>query len=119
MTCLIWILLTITIMRTHTRGTLHTCINYFECKYGVLFEALPYIVYIRERYFFSLLRTFKKSTKNFEVYVDSQKGAPRFRGKIDNKCATPNMIFSVTYYLDLCNAIFLFFIFNIYCISHI
>ena len=39
-----------------------------------------YIVYIRERYCFSLVCTFQKAIKNFEVNVDSQKGAPRFRG---------------------------------------
>jgi hypothetical protein len=37
-----------------------------------------YIVYIRERYYFSLVCTFK-AIKNFEVKVDALKGTPRFR----------------------------------------
>jgi hypothetical protein len=43
----------------------------------VLFKALACIIYIRERYFFSLVCTFKKATKNFEVKVDEQKRGPR------------------------------------------
>ena len=39
---------------------------------GVLFEALAYIVYIRERYNFPLVCTLKKAIKNFEVKVDVQ-----------------------------------------------
>ena len=38
-----------------------------------------YIVYRRERYYFSLVCTFKKAIKNFVVKVDVLKGAPRFR----------------------------------------
>ena len=30
--------------------------------------------------------TFRKAIKNFEVKVDVQKGALRFKGKFDNKC---------------------------------
>ena len=41
-----------------------------------------YIVYIRERYCFSLVCTFKKVIKNFEVKVDVQKGPLRFKGKL-------------------------------------
>ena len=41
-----------------------------------------YIIYIRERYYFSLVCTFNKAIKNFEVKVDVQKGALRFREKI-------------------------------------
>ena len=38
-----------------------------------------YIVYIRERYQFSLVRTLRKAIiKNFKAKVDVQKGAPRF-----------------------------------------
>jgi hypothetical protein len=38
-------------------------------------------VYIRERYYFSLVRTFKEAIDNIELKVDIQKGAFRFRGK--------------------------------------
>ena len=48
----------------------------------MLFEALVYIVYIKESYIFSLVCTFKKTTKNFEVKVDVQKWALRFRGEM-------------------------------------
>ena len=41
---------------------------------GVLFEALPYIVYIRERHCFSLVRTSKNAIKFKMVKVDVQKG---------------------------------------------
>jgi hypothetical protein len=37
---------------------------------GVLFEALAYIIYKRERYYFSLVCTLKKAIKIFEVKVD-------------------------------------------------
>ena len=41
----------------------------------VLFETLVYIVYIRERYYFPLVHTFKKvNIKNFQLKVDVQKG---------------------------------------------
>ena len=53
---------------------------------GVSYVALVYIVYIRERYcFFSLVSTSKKAFKLYEVKVDVQKGALKFREKIDNK----------------------------------
>ena len=45
------------------------------------------IVYIKERYCFSLVCTFKNIVKHFEVEVKSQKGVLRFRGKFDIKCA--------------------------------
>ena len=44
-----------------------------------------YIVYIRERYSFSLVCTSKNSIKFYEVKVDVQKGALSFREKIDNR----------------------------------
>ena len=49
---------------------------------------LLYIVYKRERYYFSLVCTFTKPFKNFEVIVDSQKGALRFRISFGNRCAS-------------------------------
>ena len=51
----------------------------------MLFEVFAYIVYIRERYCFYVVCTFKEAIKNVGVKVDLQKGAPRFRGKIDNR----------------------------------
>ena len=45
-----------------------------------------YIVYIRERYHFSLVRTSKLGSIVFEVKIELQNGALRFREKIDNKC---------------------------------
>ena len=45
-------------------------------KKGVLIEALPCIIYIRERYWFSLVCTFENAIKKFGVNVDlEQKGA--------------------------------------------
>jgi hypothetical protein len=40
----------------------------------VLFEALAYIVYIRERHGFFVVWTFKEIIQKFEVKVDAQKG---------------------------------------------
>ena len=45
-----------------------------------------YIVYIRERYCFSLVCTFEKVVYLFKVKVDAQKGALRFRNFFDNRC---------------------------------
>ena len=42
---------------------------------GALFEALAYIMFIRERYSFSPVCTTKKAMKNFEVKEDMQKGS--------------------------------------------
>lgn len=36
---------------------------------GVLFEASIYIIHIRKRHYFSLVRTFRNAVKNFEVKV--------------------------------------------------
>ena len=47
-----------------------------------------YIVYIRERYYFSLVCTFKNAIKNSEVKIDVQKGASRIRENIDNRWTT-------------------------------
>jgi hypothetical protein len=41
---------------------------------GVLFEALPYKVYISERYYVSLVCKFKRVIKKFELNIDVQKG---------------------------------------------
>ena len=41
----------------------------------LLFEALVYIVFIREKYCFPLVHTFKKVIKNFKLKVDVQKGS--------------------------------------------
>jgi len=48
----------------------------------VLFEALTYIEYIRERYYFSIVCTSVKAIKNVEVKVDVQMGALGFREKL-------------------------------------
>jgi hypothetical protein len=45
---------------------------------GVLFETLVCIVYIRERHHFSLVCTFEKATKKFNLKVDVQKASQRF-----------------------------------------
>ena len=64
--------------------TLHTTYDLTWVQEGVLFETLVYIVYIRERYYFSLVCTFKKAIKNVEVKVDVQKGPLGFRRKAEN-----------------------------------
>jgi hypothetical protein len=46
---------------------------------GVLFEALAYIIYVRERYCSPLACAFTKAIANFEIKVDVQKGTLRFR----------------------------------------
>ena len=46
--------------------------NKRECKN---FEAIVYIIYKREGYSFSLMYTFEKAIKNFEVKIDVQKGS--------------------------------------------
>jgi hypothetical protein len=48
----------------------------------VLFGALAYIVYLRERYYFSIVCTFKKAIDIFEVKIDAQKGALRLEKKM-------------------------------------
>ena len=47
-----------------------------------------YIIYIRVRYCFSLVYTSKMAIKCYELKVDVQKGALRFRGKYDNRCVS-------------------------------
>ena len=47
----------------------------------VLFEALAYIIYVREGYYFSLVCTFKKVINNFILKVDVQKRTVGFRKK--------------------------------------
>lgn len=49
---------------------------------------LAYIVYMREGYYFSLVCTSRKAIIIFEVKVDVQKGALRFRGKFDKRFVT-------------------------------
>ena len=44
----------------------------------MIFEALAYIVYIREKVYFSLVCTFKKNIKNVKVNLDVQKGTLGF-----------------------------------------
>ena len=46
---------------------------------GIIFEALAYIANIREMCYFSIGCTYKKAIKYFEVKVDVQKWALRFR----------------------------------------
>ena len=48
-----------------------------------------YIVYIKERYLFSLVCTFRKAIKNFEAKVNVQNMALRFREQF-----TMNMLVS-------------------------
>ena len=50
--------------------TLHTMYELIWVLEGALFEALAYIIYIREMYNFSLVCTYKKAIKNFEWKVD-------------------------------------------------
>jgi len=46
-----------------------------------------YIVYVWEMYCFSLVCTFRKAIKNFEVKVNVQKvEALRLRARFDNRC---------------------------------
>jgi hypothetical protein len=52
------------------------------------FEALAYIVYMREGYSFSLVCTFSLIINNFEVKVDVQKGALRSTKQIHGRCAS-------------------------------
>ena len=47
-----------------------------------------YVVYVREGYYFSLVCRVNKAIENFELKVDVQKGALRFRRKIDNGFAS-------------------------------
>ena len=53
---------------------------------GVLYEALAYILYIREGYYFSLICTSERANNFFEVMVDVHKGFLRFREEIDYRC---------------------------------
>ena len=55
---------------------------------GVLCEALAYVIYIRERYYFSLVYISKKVVNFFEVKVDVQKGPLGFREFFYNNCAS-------------------------------
>jgi len=50
-------------------------------KEGVIFEALAYKTYIGERHCLSLVRMFKKTSKNIKVKVDVKKRALRFGEK--------------------------------------
>ena len=52
--------------------TFHTTYVLLWVWEGVLVEALAYITYTSERYYFSLVCTFKKVIKDFEVKVDVQ-----------------------------------------------
>jgi hypothetical protein len=56
----------------------------------VEFKAFAYIVYIRERYYFSLVSTFEKAIKNVEVTIDIQKVTKlKFEKTSDNRCGSP------------------------------
>ena len=55
---------------------------------GVLLKALAYIVYKRERNQFPIVCTFNKAINSFEVNIDSQKEARRFRETHGNSCAS-------------------------------
>ena len=45
-----------------------------------------YIVYMRERYYFSLVCTFEMVVNFFQVKVDVQKKVLRYTRKVDNIC---------------------------------
>lgn len=61
---------------------------------GILYKALPYIVYVRERYYYSLVSTFKEIIKTFSIKVDVQKGVLGFRDKFDkDMIISPNLCF--------------------------
>ena len=61
-----------------------------------------YIVYIRDRYYFSLVCTFRKAINFFEVKVDVQKGSLRFR----EKHLTIDVLFSSNYvFIHCCHVI--------------
>jgi hypothetical protein len=47
-----------------------------------MFEALAYIAYLIERYYFSLVCTSKKVVKTYDVKVDVQKGPQKFSGNL-------------------------------------
>jgi hypothetical protein len=55
---------------------------------GVLFEALTYIEYIRERFCFSSLCTLRKAIKNFDVMLNQQRRALKAKEKVDNRCVS-------------------------------
>ena len=54
----------------------------------VLLEAIVYILYTRERCYFSLVCNFTKRYWDLEVNVGVQKEALRIRVKLDNRCAS-------------------------------
>ena len=56
-----------------------------------------YIIYIRERHYFSPMWTFQKAIKNVEVKVDVQKGALSLRRKTDNRCTSSHFHPSFSY----------------------
>jgi hypothetical protein len=47
-----------------------------------LFEAIGYIIYIRERCCVSLVCTFRNTFKSYDVKVDIRKGSLKFREKL-------------------------------------
>jgi hypothetical protein len=66
----------------------HICTN-VSVRKGILFEALVYVLHLRERYYFSLVCIFKKVIiLFFEVKVDVQKGVVRFREKFNTRCVS-------------------------------
>ena len=50
------------------------------------------------KFCFSLVCIYNKVIKTFEVNVDQQNKAVKFREKIDNRCATPHIEFDVIWY---------------------
>ena len=68
---------------------------------GVLFEALMYIVRIKERYYFSLECTFRKVVKGWKVKINVQRGALRFREKFDNRCVN-FILFIFSFIIVIC-----------------
>ena len=60
-------------------GFFISCMNYYECEKGYNIEASTYILYVRERYYFPLVCTFMKATKNVAGKGICTKGVLEFR----------------------------------------
>ena len=65
----------------------HTIWREYKKGYYLRHAASAYIVYIRERHYFSLVYTNKRATNNLKVKIDIQKGALTFGEIFDNRCA--------------------------------
>jgi len=66
-------------MGTDTSYIVRTNMSVRSCT--TVCEALAYILYLRKGHYFALVCTSRKAIKNFEVDVNVQKGALRFREK--------------------------------------